>query len=519
MKVEYERTASGSFLLLKEAEYPYEAYELQMLLQNRLRNLLRLQVIPENGRSVYWYDITGMQAVETLLDLAPVGRRQIEIFVRSLSDLKKELENYLLEEASVCFQPDFMFYDYSHKKIRFCLIPGWQHVDNNSLRNFMEVILKHLDHTDSKAVRAAYALYDKTAGEVISINDVMECIRENGGWSETPAGNQLQRPEHAGNIVTPQGFKDSPMASEKERGYWEGEDRMDYGRLERGSGMFRSPAEQEMSARFGQSVRTGQDGEIWLSEGRRQKSRGREHASGGHRSKKDNRRAEKALRRNAGREEKQSNSRSRKNVQNKHPDSRRQRRRLVHGRSMDEPSAIPQLDELPGAFHLFGRSRDADSLFSERYGRHSVQKDPASDMIDYSQADYEGRCETRHKPMETVVVDPEQYRSEIRLIYRGDGDERDIRIDHFPFLVGKDPDTTDAVLHSNTVSRIHARFTQNENEIFLEDLNSINGTDVNGDRLPYHTPVPVQKNDRIIFGTEEFIFRCRQDRPEPAAQS
>lgn len=50
------------------------------------------------------------------------------------------------------------------------------------------------------------------------------------------------------------------------------------------------------------------------------------------------------------------------------------------------------------------------------------------------------------------------------------------------------------------VSRRHARIIRRGDEFFLEDLNSMNGTFLNRNKLPAHTPVPFQDGDEIRLG-------------------
>lgn len=50
------------------------------------------------------------------------------------------------------------------------------------------------------------------------------------------------------------------------------------------------------------------------------------------------------------------------------------------------------------------------------------------------------------------------------------------------------------------VSRRHARITLREGQVFVEDLNSLNGTFLNATRLVPELPYPVKDGDRIQLG-------------------
>ena len=66
-------------------------------------------------------------------------------------------------------------------------------------------------------------------------------------------------------------------------------------------------------------------------------------------------------------------------------------------------------------------------------------------------------------------------------------------------MIGKMPDTVQIVLKEATVSRIHARLLCREEGWYLEDLNSKNGTYVNGSLLENGKQVKLNSGDKIRF--------------------
>ncbi len=56
------------------------------------------------------------------------------------------------------------------------------------------------------------------------------------------------------------------------------------------------------------------------------------------------------------------------------------------------------------------------------------------------------------------------------------------------------------------VSRRHFRLTRNGDHFYLEDLNALNGSIVNGQRIPPYTLHPLRSGDRITLGKMDMIF-------------
>ncbi|MEO5951236.1 MAG: FHA domain-containing protein, partial [Chloroflexia bacterium] len=56
------------------------------------------------------------------------------------------------------------------------------------------------------------------------------------------------------------------------------------------------------------------------------------------------------------------------------------------------------------------------------------------------------------------------------------------------------------------ISRRHFRLTRNGDHFYLEDLNALNGSIVNGQRIPPYTLHPLRSGDRINLGKMDMIF-------------
>jgi len=65
----------------------------------------------------------------------------------------------------------------------------------------------------------------------------------------------------------------------------------------------------------------------------------------------------------------------------------------------------------------------------------------------------------------------------------------------------------DIVIKDSTISRIHARFTKQENKIYETDMNYTNGTFKNGLRLEPNETVLIEQGDELRFGRLTFCYR------------
>jgi hypothetical protein len=445
MQIDYERTASHSYLVMAEAEYSYAVYEWEMLQNNEIRGLIPFRPISENGQEKYWYDITGLQAMETVLQNGMVRADLVKRMICSLADLKLMLENYMLEEGAVCFRPELIFFDRRSKEMRFCLIPGYQNENTEGMRPMLELLLNHLDHSDKIGMRMAYRLYELCADGSCGREELLGCIQAGDAAAEGWIGRTTAHPGYAEAIEQTEKPKDIKNVKQVEKYK---NDLYQTGCKER----------EQISSVYGEDRDSKHSG-----------TQSRKSGNG------ITERIHRMKQRKFGETEKTEKKRNRKEGRS---------RFSSEGKSADYGAGL------------------AGGLFGSAYGVYEASAEGYTGEFSMT--------EEAPLPEESVteLVQQPEHTGEVRLIYRGNGEEPDLCVDHFPYLIGKRTGGADGILQAETVSRVHARILLDpEQGLCVQDMNSTNGTRLNGDLIPFHTPVPVKKNDRLMFGTEVFVIK------------
>lgn len=387
MDFKYTRTASSSYMTLKDAEYTYEPYKMQMLLNNKIPGLLDMKVISENGVSEYWYDITGLQPLDFFAEKGKISWEQLCMIIRSICDMKLTLERYLLDADDLIYDSNQFFRDRRTEKILFCYVPGYGKQQTNGMLRLLETILERMDHNDPRTVRAGYELYESCAAGEAGVEEMLRCLR----LQETKASIS----EKTGIGKTDQ---EAPESS-----------------FDLFSDAVRKPAMQ---------VREEM---VW---------------------------------------------------------------------------PISEEPQKPKKTFVGRRKRKKEAEDDSDFWTED----------DFAQMKEIGRWDKRPEPVIKHVQEehPTELFSEsmgpgrIRLIYRGDGHEQDLKPQTFPFLIGKKEGNADGLIRARTVSRVHAKIYKEDGSYYLEDANSTNGTYVNGELLACHTSYPLRQADRVIFGDQEY---------------
>ncbi len=96
-----------------------------------------------------------------------------------------------------------------------------------------------------------------------------------------------------------------------------------------------------------------------------------------------------------------------------------------------------------------------------------------------------------------------------RLEYVDNGTVVSVYFERSSIIVGRLRNQVDCVLNSKKVGKVHAEFIQRDNEYFVKDYNSTNGTFINtvGQRIMPNIEYPIKNGDKIYVADVELTFR------------
>lgn len=107
----------------------------------------------------------------------------------------------------------------------------------------------------------------------------------------------------------------------------------------------------------------------------------------------------------------------------------------------------------------------------------------------------------------TVLLQCRDFREDVRCLAGQEGTAETIPISYYPFLIGKQKSITDYAVSRDTISRLHARVDRRDGRYWLTDLNSTNGTSVNGRMLEANETVLLEEGDTVALADMNFRFQ------------
>lgn len=175
--------------------------------------------------------------------------------------------------------------------------------------------------------------------------------------------------------------------------------------------------------------------------------------------------------------------------------------REIPGETREEVSGTDALkEEKRGIFGIFDGKKRKNKEVRDNY-RKSMQ-DAMNGYAVAEESAYEEEEFGR-----TMYIEEKQ--DPVKLIHRIYSPEGKLMasVDKPSLSIGKRRGEVDLVLEDISVSRIHARIIQEEREVYLEDLNSTNGTFKNGLRLDPYEKRKLEEGDEIKCGKVVLVFR------------
>lgn len=469
MDVSYRRDKDHNYMILDApGELTGEEYQVRMLVGNHIPHLLKCNRRMMDGKAVFFYEITGMQPMFRVFEKRQINQEEM---VELLQDIKEALENtqrYLLDGNQLLFEPEYLFFHTQTREWNLCYLPTYDGSMTDSFRNLSEYLLKRLDHSDEQAVMLGYEVYSRASEENYRISEVLQMIY------------QVGRKNHIQEEELPEDIKPSKKVKiSKESTFSEPENPED-------SFFEQEESEYTISENIGQIQSEEKDVFERDIQDQKQKST-----------------ADKKINEHKKTAGYKKSMKHKKSSRHKKPAAyKKYAGYVVIFIILAAVAAVLVKFEVLNTVQAGGILFLAAGIFI--YAAGMQKEDPQKGARKRSQLadDFDeemGTCilqEGKNIKMAVLVsLNPEEYVN--ILLYREET------------RIGKEGRQADVCIERDVISRVHAKILRREEEYFLMDLDSTNGTYINGKRLTGNGMEKLQQGDRVSFADLEYIFQLQ----------
>lgn len=451
MKAEYKRDMNHNYLILYgEKDINTDSYQVRMLVGNIIPSLLKCRIQGVDGKFMMYFDITSKQAVSTLYEEKKLGNEDLRMIFGGFVRVMEEAAEYLINPAQLVLKPQYIFADCEKKELFFCLMPGYDKDIKEQFQLLTEYILPKIDHEDSEAVILGYGVYRRTMENSFHLEHIKE---------------ELYRKQNNKEEIKTETEKDSREISVQETGEES---------LMQSSGMSENFWREEKTEKtdshklFGKKVAVFVLILLALA--------GVTMAiSGGYLPHKD-------ISVLLG---------------------------VVLAGMGGIMLAVLIIRKAKDVYKQPQRESREKPQLSEKFVRppvNEILQEGSDDSIKTMMEKKSLHRERGEDFGETVVLSAGVVSGPASLVSREPGELAPIYLQEELTVIGKLENACDAVIDLPTVSRIHAKIRKREEEYYLSDMNSRNGTIVNGRLLLPEEEYRLQEEDEVDFAQARYIF-------------
>lgn len=456
MRAEYKRDMNHNYLILYgEDEINTDSYQVRMLVGNVIPSLLKCRIQGMDGRFLVYFDITSKQALSVLYEEKKMGVEDLRLIFGGFVKAMEDAAEYLMNPGQFIISPEYIYTDIEKQEIYFCMMPGYEKDIKEQFQFLTEYILPKIDHQDQDAVILGYGVYKRAMEDSFHLEHIKEELYKTQGQQGTTTTKAEQMKTESEQRQESEDF------NPEEEGFWENEEiNQEFVR------------DGEKSKRLSLPQKTGV---IVLA----------------------------AI--------------------------------LLCGiAAITLMGYLPYLETgtilgiiivLVACVMLFVYvSKIKKKPGALRQGREEERDKPKgitgkvpTDQTDQSQNTIKSVVKSTNKPVvkssqlhadygETVVLSAGAVSGPASLVSKEPGELATIYINEDLTVIGKLETACDAVISLPTVSRIHAKIRKKEDAYYLTDMNSRNGTAVNGRLLLPDEEYQLEPEDEVAFAQARYIF-------------
>lgn len=178
IKMEFKREMNRNYMVAIPEERQKAGYAIRMLSENPIPGVLPFQEKKINGDVRYYYDITSKQPLERILEFRNLTGDELKHLVSDLVFSLRQMERFLLDESQVILKPEYIYVEPDRFKCFFCLLPGKKGDFPNTLRDFSQYLLDHVNHEDGSAVILAFSIFKECKKENFGMEDIEKCLQK-----------------------------------------------------------------------------------------------------------------------------------------------------------------------------------------------------------------------------------------------------------------------------------------------------------------------------------------------------
>lgn len=179
MDVSYRKDLRHNYLVIpKIDDSKDEAYCVCMLQANSIDGIIRPEPRTIDNDVLYYYDITAKQSIDTIYVKSTINYEQLRRLFTNLANVIEQAYEYLLNENDLILQPEHIYIELTSCRASVCYAPGYKIDIGKQMARLIEYLMNKVEYNDKDAVLYIYNLYSVCRDEEFSFSELLTAISE-----------------------------------------------------------------------------------------------------------------------------------------------------------------------------------------------------------------------------------------------------------------------------------------------------------------------------------------------------
>lgn len=174
VEAEFKKDMYGNYMVIKAQEGQELTYSLKMLLNNKIKGILNLDIHVADNKMEFQYDIASKQTIIAYIEHNQLGFEQLKTILMGIFFSIEQGKEFLLRENDFILTPEYIFIQSPNLEVDLCHFVGYSQDVNRQVSSLLEFLMNKVDYTDEKAVVMIYGLYKLSKEN----NSVLEQLKE-----------------------------------------------------------------------------------------------------------------------------------------------------------------------------------------------------------------------------------------------------------------------------------------------------------------------------------------------------
>jgi hypothetical protein len=539
MEVEYRKDLRHNYMVIaKDDALNPGQYCIDLLEHQTIDGILPFELRRFDNRVFYYYEITGKQSMGNIFEKAVLNYDSIKDIFREIIEILEKAYEYLLPEDDFVLSPEFIYMNIVINRPNLCYLPGSAKSIYSQMRSLLEYLMNKVDYNDKDAVLLIYQLYAVSREEEFTLDQLFEVLEKNqqDKLTERTTQKKAERRPEASDRPTEIGTKcwsanDGSSAEEDivTRGNASGirkelfrfkSDDNDEDELPADVPLMKEKIESEAEIAvypIQNLVLSGiciVIGALLIILGF---TTGILYNSFGNRIDYSKLLAlvliilcsegyglKKLL------DKKNKVTKVVKTCEYVDPRKSIELQGIKRKRT-PKPHISDHIDldddkENDQTLHNQGLPKDRETEYLDEVKSLTDLKKQSKAFVESNERPLEKNCEDEDDNPTCLLSSLADKKSELILKALDEINYNDIIISTFPFFIGKLKKNVDYCLEKDVISRYHAKITTEDERYFITDLNSTNGTYINGEALMTYQKKEIKIGDEIVLADIRFLF-------------